>query len=293
MTGRLRPAPATSHRARFRNPGLGAEQLVGSPPATSSRPPSGADGAELLCAGVHGPSVTALPTMDPGQARDVDTATGPRDGDLGQTGLAIADPPPGRGHHQEDLVTPGRNPACACSRMPDAGQIRTCRRYPRGRPSTLSRLRTRVALASRGCRRSSAERGGPFGVRDAGPRMISFNSARRPAYRSTSRLALLVLRDLALLGHQTSLPPGPDAGHGRLDADACRSVLIALRAQRQPHMPPFTGQPVALALDVRVEPARRTPVRVGDVVAEARLGAGQLAVGGQGVTCLSSGRMPY
>src|SRR5690606_21672821 len=42
-----------------------------------------------------------------------------------------------------------------------------------------------------------------------------------------------------------------------------------------------------------VEAARSAPMRVRDGVAEARLGAGQLAVGGQGRTCLSQGRSVF
>ncbi|TQK45168.1 ribosomal protein L31 [Streptomyces sp. SLBN-118] len=52
-------------------------------------------------------------------------------------------------------MTPGRNPAWACSRIRTRDNPNR-RRCPRGRPSTLSRLRTRVALASRGWRRRSA-----------------------------------------------------------------------------------------------------------------------------------------
>jgi hypothetical protein len=84
------------------------------------------------------------------------------------------------GDHQDDLVTPGRNPAWACSRIRtrDSPNRRRC---PRGRPSTLSRLRTRVARAA-----DDLLQLGP-------PGRVPLDDG----------LALLVLLDLALLGHQT------------------------------------------------------------------------------------------
>lgn len=119
--------------------------------------------------------------------------------------------------------------------------------------------------------------------------MISFNSARRAWYRSTIALRFSFFAILLCLAIRPS-PAGTDAGRGRLDADGV-DRLDRLGAERQAYVPALAGQPVALALDVGVEAPGRTPVRVGDVVAEARLGAGQLAVGGQGVTCLSSRRL--
>src|SRR5690606_36304341 len=94
--------------------------------------------------------------------------------------------------------------------------------------------------------------------------------------------ALLVLDDLALLGHGSDLlPAGADVGDDALDAEPV-DHLHPLGADPQPDPAVLRGQPVALALDVGVEAAAGAPVGVRDGVAERRPPPGDLADAGHG-----------
>ena len=119
--------------------------------------------------------------------------------------------PPGRLAHSGQIpgvrLLPQRHPG-----QPE------CAEWPRGRPSTWSRLRTRVALASRGCLRSSACAARRSASVDDGRRMISFSSARRAAYRSTISWRCSFFAILLFFAIRPS-PLVRGYGDGRLDAD--------------------------------------------------------------------------